>query len=1678
MKNAFNILLFLLVSAMSSMSQNFGNEWINYDWEYYKFPVYQSGIHKISYNNLLTAGFPVNTIDPRRIRIYGFGQEQFIHIQGEADGVFNPDDYIEFYGEPNNGKADSVWYNNNPNLQATPQLSLFNDTIYYFLTYSNSISGNKRYQIETDVAINNYNASPYYLSIIERSFKTGYNIGQFYTGNIQDPRYTNGEGYGQIYQGNGSLVQGWTGLMANLKTTMYTAGPPASIDVWIAGASNPQNANFYDHFYQVKFGGSTFDTSTVAFQFTKLNYTRSASSVANATNAYEVIFSTAYAAETRNALTYIKTTLPQVYNLSGRTEHTLFIPNNSAQSKFSINITNFNALNTSARFYDLSNGRRMNLIQSGNNVDLVLPNGAVNLKKCYLSSDSAMIPVSGIKKIQNPIGGNTGKFRNFLTQYKDFDYIVITHKQFWNQGVYYASYRNLTGHNSICIDIDELYDQFAQGVPKNPNSIHQFLKFATSKWAIKPEHVFLIGKGYNWGFARFNPAFYSINLIPAVGNPPTDNLYVYNFNGAQNQNHIAIGRLSAETEADVNLYLQKVMQNESNQPALWMKRALHFGGGFSLAEQNVLASYLNNFKSIYEDTLFGGKVNTFLKSSNAPLLNTVSDSIKALINSGVSLMTFFGHASGSGFDTNIEEPSEYNNTGKYPLIIANSCYSGDLFQNYRSISERFVLEPQKGSIGFISSISAGLAPYLAYYSTEWYNGISWRRYNKSIGYAMRDASKKSYDINNIYATITGLEMSLHGDPAVKLLTQEKPDLVITPPQIFFNPSTVSTDIDSFEVKAVIYNQGRSFNGPFTVELKRKFARPGKADEFFTKQMNPVLFSDTVTFKLATDPVNGPGLNVITVTVDAFDVVDEITNINNQASRNLIIGTAEIIPVYPHNYAVIPNNSTWLKASTGNPFAPLRTYKIELDTTDTFNSPFKKDTVITQIGGVVKWKPSITFTPDSLVLFWRAGIDSAGTGTFHKWRESSFQYIQGKYGWGQDHFFQFKNNDYVYIIHNRPTRTFDFSPNLKQLKCVNNGLPQNSNDLNNIFYEIDGVLNEYGACGNPVSLHVAVIDPVTLESWGTRFGTENPNHVFGNANDNGACRSRVEKYFIFRTQDNNSRNSLKNMLNDSIPNGHYVLMYTMREAQFQAFLPDQLAAITALGADSVTALAAFASNRPWIFFVRKGYPDTKVEVVGPTTNSTISLTAVLQNEWTFGTMKSSLIGPAAKWNSFHWNQFPLENPTEDSVSVDIIGVTNSGTEVPIITGIQPSTFEILNLHNQIDATVYPFLKLREFTRDDTIRTPAQMNRWHILYDGVPEIALNPSLGYLFQSDTLPQGNTLKLATTVENIGDFPVDSVSMKYFIITQSNQQTNYYKKLKPLNANEFVTDTFSISNLNFPNLNSLWVETNHFDFGHQTEQYHFNNIGEKIFYTDVDKINPVLDVTFDGMRIMNDEIVSGKPEILIKLKDENKYRLLNDTANFELYLKRPSDTQPKRQNFGQTEINFIPANDMKNTCKIEFKPDLTQADGKYELRIRAKDASNNQSGKGDNYYDYNIRFQVINRSTITEVLNYPNPFSTSTRFVFTLTGSELPTFMKIQILTIDGTIVKEIFQNELGPIRIGRNITEYAWNGTDEFGDKLASGVYLYRVITNINGEEIEKRSTQADKYFKKGWGKMYLMR
>ena len=123
--------------------------------------------------------------------------------------------------------------------------------------------------------------------------------------------------------------------------------------------------------------------------------------------------------------------------------------------------------------------------------------------------------------------------------------------------------------------------------------------------------------------------------------------------------------------------------------------------------------------------------------------------------------------------------------------------------------------------------------------------------------------------------------------------------------------------------------------------------------------------------------------------------------------------------------------------------------------------------------------------------------------------------------------------------------------------------------------------------------------------------------------------------------------------------------------------------------------------------------------------------------------------------------------------------------------------------------------------------------------------------------------------VENIGNVNADSVLVDFYVFDKNRVRHNISSpRYKPLVTGDTLTATVSFNTGGYDGLNSLWIEAN--PRNDQPEQYHFNNLAEILFRVNRDITNPILDVTFDGIHIMNGDIISGKPEILVKLKDEN----------------------------------------------------------------------------------------------------------------------------------------------------------------------------------------------------------------
>jgi hypothetical protein len=76
----------------------YGNEWINFDQEYFSIPVGADGIYRLDYSTLLNAGVPVNTINHESFQIFRLGEEIPIYVSG-AGTTLNNGDFMEFFGQ-------------------------------------------------------------------------------------------------------------------------------------------------------------------------------------------------------------------------------------------------------------------------------------------------------------------------------------------------------------------------------------------------------------------------------------------------------------------------------------------------------------------------------------------------------------------------------------------------------------------------------------------------------------------------------------------------------------------------------------------------------------------------------------------------------------------------------------------------------------------------------------------------------------------------------------------------------------------------------------------------------------------------------------------------------------------------------------------------------------------------------------------------------------------------------------------------------------------------------------------------------------------------------------------------------------------------------------------------------------------------------------------------------------------------------------------------------------------------------------------------------------------------------------------------------------------------------------------------------------------------------------------
>lgn len=1664
-KNSVVLFISLLFISQFAWAQN-PQSWINFNQNYYKISVGANAAYQLEYNDLVAAGLPLATIDARTLRLYHRGEEIAIRVSGQGDGRVNEGDVIQFLGKSNDGISDAPLYQN-PDDQAHQYYNLFSDTTAYFLTWRTDGSPGKR-MIERNI-INNTAALADEESVRQTNL-------QLYTDNGERGQRYNPQS--DIYNSAFDLGEGWTGVAFNNSTdfTINTltkanrSGTVPNFELLMQGR------NMNSHEVEVLVGPSAASLrslGSVSFKEYEHEVFTTDLDWADINTNGSLVVRCILQGTGRVSLSYIKVDYQRDTDVNTETGGKFFMnPNPSGESYL-----NFANTNSSARLYRIDNFNEPELLKTnrvGAAINTVVQN-TFNGAEIFLQNQNFIKPK--IKKVT---------FRN-LTSLNP-DYVILSHPELMQPSAEYAnpvkaysSYRASAqggGYDTLTVDILNLYNQFNYG-ETSPLAIYKFTEYLVQNTDV--EMVFIIGKGLNWYHNYHRRTTIPSNLyheyVPTAGAPGSDNLFGFGLVESKRAS-ISFGRLNAHNSQIVENYLDKIKEMEA-QPFdnLRRKHFLNLSGGVSFTEVRRYIDYINDFASVETSPYIGGNYSNFTKETTQVVeyINVAEQ-----VNKGLNLITFFGHSSPNTADIDIglvsDEALGYNNQGKYPFILVNGCDAGAFYQiakNADTFGEDWINTAKKGATGLLAHVYLGFSNELKRYSDVFYAKAYGDSIliNQPIGLVHRE-------VTNQYLSLFGSnpaplylsqaqQMNLMCDPAYRLFPAGKPDYEIADESlevVSYNGETIDALTPEFGIDVIIKNYGITDEDSIGVIVKRILP----TNEIIvqdTQYVAPVHYQDTIRIKVINDKPESFGQNIFEVTIDAGGKIDEINENNNTARIEFFISLGTTLNLYPYHDGIINSQNTTLTAQSIDLKSAERDFIFQMDTSVNFNSPFlKTETVNARV--IANWKVKLLNTDDQ-AYFWRTKFANPQAGELDEWTRSSFVFNATlTQGWKQTSQTQIIENDIRGLVIDD---NWSFEENIFNLTVA---APGNS-ATDKISIKING--NQYATAGS--QLGPCAINTLNLMAFDKSTGVPYVILTDGGFDvlDPLSCGIRPQVINQIRNHQLSQPAAFFKKYYDELPEGDFVLLTSYDSVAWNVLRANNRTELLDLGA-TASAIDNLQNGEPYILLGRKGAgAGNGIEVLAdgslalPKKEQTLILDDQIQARFESGTIFSRTIGPAKSWNSIQANFSKIE--ASDEIRLDVFGIDTLNNQTLLFSDASlPLDISAINADN------FPQVRLRVTLTDPGNLTPAELSNWQVIFEEVPDAVLIPTGEQnVRRANELAEGETYTRSFQVFNVtpNDFEGPINYRRQIFNRESRAFYKEDQQLPALLANADTTFSISIDTRAKVGENDLTID---FNVNKPFSEKRFtNNVlnYNRLFTVKKDSLPPLIEVTFDGVSILDGDIVSPRPYIQIKLKDENKLINKTDTSGIELQLRRECEgCVNERIQFSDPNIEWIAASE-ESSFTINYQPE-TLEDGNYQLRVMATDASENAAGEEP----YKVRFEVINASTITNFYPYPNPFSTSTRFVFTLTGTDLPQEIKIQILTVTGRVVREILQDEIGSIHIGNNITDYAWDGKDEFGDRLANGVYLYRVLVRKDGAYMEQRATAGDKAFTKGYGKLYILR
>ncbi len=609
-----------------------------------KIDIGETGWYRVTQPELVAAGLDPN-IDPLRLQLFVAGQQQAIGVRGEADGRFDPQDAIEFYGI----ELNTPWA----------------DRPTYWLVAGSQLG--QRMQVASSLTQGTTPPQSFPFTI-ERKDRTVYLAA-----------IRNGEAENFF----GSMVAKEP-VQQRLTVDHLTLAPPtdAQLEVALQGVTTGV------HHVIIELNGYEVGAMSFAGQVRKaVTFPIPQRWLQDGEN---VITLVPIDAEGVSVVDIIRITYWRTYSANDDTLRC------TAPGHSQITITGFSQ--PGIRVIDITDSRAVR-----ERAGYVTPEGTGYAVTVAADGEGERTLLAFTDaQVKPPVAVTANMPSQWRQPTHGADLVIISHGAFMDSVEPLVTVREAQGWRVALVDVEDAYDEFNFG-HKSPGALRSFLHHAFTAWQIPPRFVLLVGD------ASLDPLNYleldDVDFVPTkvvetafLETASDDGLVDFDADGVP---ELAVGRLPMQSVEEVNRVVAKLVHYARASPSgSWTREALLVADDkdvfdFTAASQDV-ATLLSPELAVEELSLD--------QNDTASLR---SDLLTHL-NEGKLFVNYIGHGStevwAGGELLTSDDARALTNRERLPMVVSMNCLNGFFHDVYpESLAEALLKAEQGGAVAVWAS---------------------------------------------------------------------------------------------------------------------------------------------------------------------------------------------------------------------------------------------------------------------------------------------------------------------------------------------------------------------------------------------------------------------------------------------------------------------------------------------------------------------------------------------------------------------------------------------------------------------------------------------------------------------------------------------------------------------------------------------------------------------------------------------------------------------------------------------------------------------------------------------------------------------------------------------------------------------------------------------------------------